>query len=200
MKLTWKRKGLMLLLVIATVAVAKMWGPFNVSLRNPSIRSFADDSDLEFAGARNIARLYMLLDVQQIKRGDIVRVVYASGEVYDMDVTAQCSYVAGISCAFGKKTRVESIDSPSTVSQTAIKDWLLKHAPCEDRPGNSNTVQRDVKFPTGRWVTEYPQSSDPATIVVRGFWEYTGEVVVRLSVPIGGGGGGGDKGCKKESL
>lgn len=136
------------LAIAAAVAVATTWGPFLVqsvaTFRN--ITSYQVDRDLQYYAAMNIARIIMNTTVQKIKRGDIIRVQYPDGSVYDYETITRCPVAAP--CPVLDPTQVASADAPSTASQYATDRG--HDLSC----GHVAGTPWSISIPTGRWVSD----------------------------------------------
>ena len=100
-------------ILVATTVVAAIYGPFLVGNYFPGV-SYEDDRAVENAYTSNIPRNVMNLNVAKIKYGDIVRMVFPSGDIYDYEVAvAKCLAFSSLSCGtYSKATKVSIIVLP----------------------------------------------------------------------------------------
>lgn len=173
MRQTLKRYAPLILGVIATAAIAKVWGPFFMSQYQPEVRSYQDDKNGEFAAASNIARFFLNADVTAIKKGDYVRIVYADGSVYDFETSQRCSSVSSISCPILKATQRPSPTAPALRSQLQLEE--------EKRMARDTCIQQayTYTFKTGYWEISYPDTGDWGTVITNGRWVSTGDDIVQ---------------------
>lgn len=94
----------------------------------------------------------MNLNVAKIKYGDIVRMVFPNGDIYDYEVAvAKCSAFSSLSCGiYSKATKVSSPNSRATVSQAA-KDAAQDAAELRACSIRSNASFFLINVPTGYW-------------------------------------------------
>ncbi|HEY4083167.1 MAG TPA: hypothetical protein VGM81_20980 [Burkholderiaceae bacterium] len=175
----------MALTLTAFAVIAKFWGPFLVVV--PGTSSFADDDNNNMVSSQNTPRMYMGSNVSQIQKGDIVRIIYQNGDVYDMEAKYQCTSMASNACIWSKMTKKDSPNAAPTISLYAKTFWMNKFGPCEgNSESNPKTIQ--VAFKTSRWTTEWPDSGTPDIVISKGYWLDTGEVYATMPGPMRLGG------------
>lgn len=164
-----KSKGkLALLIAIPASVMAAIFGPFLVGNYYPGV-VFRDDSEINFMYAGSVPRKVMLTYVSNIKRGDIVRVVYADGEIYDYEASSQCSYVSSTSCNLVNPVKVSSPDAPAKPGVIARRIAYMKAV---NSCRSINSVTYSVQ--TGYWHSEFiVYNSDTFGTTAR--WVSTGE-------------------------
>lgn len=121
--------------------------------------------NVEFLAAKNIPRLVMQTAVEKIKKGDIVRIIYADGAVFDFETTRDCSRTIGFACEYsGNGTRVSGPDAPATLSRYAFERAEANADQyCFGGSGSRSTF--DV--PIGYWAVSYPPTGSVITVVAQ---------------------------------
>ncbi len=159
------------------LVLATLWGPFLVSnvATFRSITSQQDDADLQYYAAMNIARIMMNTAVQNIKKGDIIRIQYPNGEVYDYETLVRCPLAAP--CPVADPTKVASADAPSTPSQYAAD--RARDSSCSHTPG----TPWSVTISTGRWISQTWWNSDFTQMGTTATYTITGSFT--LNFPMG---------------
>lgn len=161
-------------LITAALAASVVY-IFVMSSVFPSV-SFEYDSEVNFIHAGKLPLINLNVGATKIKQGDIVRVIYPDGRVYDFETTAQCS--ATVACPL-KNPKLKS-------SQTAQAD-VSSHAISTKEKELKDTCRGDVltTFNTGYWrstVEELPPAADGSQVFVHHeFWQDTGPQTVRVS-------------------
>ncbi len=151
-------------ILVATTVVAAIYGPFIVGNYFPGV-SYEDDRAVENAYTSNIPRNVMNLNVAKIKYGDIVRMVFPSGDIYDYEVAvAKCSAFSSLSCGtYSKATKVSSPNSRATVGQAA-KDAAQDAAELRACSISSNASFFLINVPTGYWSQAVETINNVVTI------------------------------------
>lgn len=172
MKRAIRRIGILILAGLTALAIAKMWGPFLMSAYMPQIRSLQDDINEDNRPSQNIARHFMNLEVKSIKKGDIVRIIFADGSVYDFEASRQCSGQLSLSCQWSGWTKKSSATQKASRSRwDREQERMLARDTCK---------QQDYSFTfrTGYWETSWPSSGSTGTVITNGRWVDTGAETV----------------------
>lgn len=164
---------------VIVFAFAATWGPFIINNYYPGLSYDADMAN-EFFGAANVPRKVMNLQVASIKRGDIVRVMYADGQIYDFETSADCSPQASFSCPFsGNGTRRAFVEDSAAPSSAALTLSKVKNdnRKCTGGGAGSNSVQ----VQTGCWgSTAWLDSQSNWNII--GGWISTGLINIQYTL------------------
>lgn len=127
------------------------------------------DKEVNFPHAGKLPILYLNVGATKIKKGDILRVIYPDGRVFDIETTAQCS--ATMVCPLGYPTQKSAANAPANVSNYQRTSWEK-----EVKDTCSQDARRD--FATGYWATnlvELPPLPDGTqTFVHTDTWVSTG--------------------------
>ena len=126
----------------ATAAIAATtWGPYLMVNFFPSI-NYTEDSEAFFGYSQKLPRQYLNYKVQDIQKGDNVRIVYPNGEVYDFETQFRCSATASPSCSFINPVKKASATSPANL--TSYDNRLRDHERCPWDP-------KYIDVATGYW-------------------------------------------------
>jgi hypothetical protein len=139
------------LMTSLVVWAANTW-PFMMS----AVASYAGltheaDRDLNFTAASNLPRLIMNNSVSQIKKGDIIRIIYSDGRVFDFEAARACSPMVSRPCEYSKVTQVPGADAPATPSQFRT-DLARDKASCT---GGVAGTQGSASIPVQLWRTTH---------------------------------------------
>ena len=162
----------MMLIASAVIAASTTWGPFLIAAIYPTIRSAAQDSETNYLGASNIARAVMNISVQNIKKGDFIRVVYPDGKIYDFKTTIRCAYAASVACLLEEPIEMTTKDQKHVNIDRYIDDYSERTGRdiC-DTAGNQTSL-----IATGYYGSESTVDGDVITVV--GSYHNTGFVEV----------------------
>lgn len=155
---------------IVFAALAATLYPFIIATYFPGV-TFQIDSMESYRYASTVPRLVMQTSVQRIKKGDIVRVTYADGAIYDYETTSQCSYVASISCALMNPELKTSPAAPAKPSQNQLAEARMF---ARDSCSKSGIW---VDIPTGYWSEKFDFSGGgalPDVVTITATWISTG--------------------------
>jgi len=168
-------KVLPLVVILGGAFAATIW-PFMMSVYYPNITR-ADDVNSEFRYGSVLPRLYMGTSVSNIKQGDIVRIIYPNGEIWDMETSFQCSHVSTIPCPYRDNgTRVQGPTAPATPSKYSISVEMKKEsARCQAGGGSSGYIP----ISTGYWASSGYTDKNGVVQVIAG-WVYTGITYVHV--------------------
>jgi hypothetical protein len=185
MKLTLKSGIVAALGSAAAIAVATTWGPFLMSTYRPDL-TYEGDRETNFVAAGNLPRHVMQTSVQNIKAGDVVRIIYANGAIYDFSISARCSYVNSTACQVESATQVGQLTDPSDPSPSAIRAALRdEYGPdffrmgCNGGGGTYGPTDT-VAVQTGYWSSEFVVYG-PNTFGTTATWRDTGIVHILVA-------------------
>jgi len=154
-----------LLMATAFIAFAREFGPFIMSSIALYVGvSYESDRELNFVAASNLPRLVMNTSVQSIKMGDIVRIVYPDGRVFDFEVTRRCAYANSFPCEYSKATQVSHSEAPTTPSEFRMALERDK-ASCNGGAGGAYTSST---IPMVRWTTVHDWNEVTQTFTTTG--------------------------------
>jgi hypothetical protein len=153
----------------AALAAGKFFGPYYINLISPETVSLQSDKDNQMLAANNLPRLYLNVKVQQIKKGDIVRMVYPNGDIYDFETTIQCAYAASNSCTYDPNpVKKASITDPAKPSKYA------KRTASGDLSTACETYDALRSFNTGYWRVTWPDTGTFDIVRTEAEWVDTG--------------------------
>ncbi|HEY1394834.1 hypothetical protein [Roseateles sp.] len=156
------------LAALAAIAIAKTWGPFMMSLYDARATSIQADIYEQNIPSGNIARFFLNIGVAKIKKGDMVRIIFADGTVYDFEAASQCSPTGTVSCQWTKWTQRSSATAPAIRSQADLaEERMMSRDACFQQPYVHN-----VKM--GYWETSWPDTGDSGVVVTEGRYVVTG--------------------------
>jgi hypothetical protein len=175
---TKSKSTLLIFALAASTYAAGMVFNFIMSSVFPGV-SFETDRELLFVHAGKLPLITLNVGATKIKKGDIVRVIYQDGRVYDFETTAQCSATAV--CPLSYPTLKSSATAPANVSNYARQQARESKDTC------AQDARRNIN--TGYWgskVSERPPLSDGTQVFVHvEAWVSTGI----QTIVVGGTGG-----------
>lgn len=162
------------------VIAATTW-PFVVANFFPG-RTFSEDADLDYLGAKTIPRMVMNVSVQNIKKGDTIRMIYADG-VYDFEVLSRCPAVAP--CPLANPIKVDTPTSPAL--PTNYRRAVARQEAMEARQqiycsGGVFGQFITISVPTGYWSTII-ETATPEGQVFTGTYLEGAPLTYTVSVP-----------------
>ena len=175
-----RKLWLFFLLGALGICLAATTWPFLMATFYPNI-NHNDDIDSAFRYGSVLPRLVMGSSVSNIKRGDVVRITYPNGEIWDMETSATCSPYSSIPCPYNSNgTRVNSPTSPGTPSKYLISVEKQKEsARCYAGGGTFGYIP----IRTSYW-TSWGYTDSSGVVQMFGKWVDTGTTLVAVYWPL----------------